>query len=174
MWILFLITPKITAHVLMLSLIGMTIYPLKVVRETSHPENKSNLSCFLSYELLRSAETFDTKIVTAGGFLDRVYAESSNKRDVYLLKATHEEANTRIVLHTYEACLQGYERTVVVCRDKDVLVLLLHSLQKLTIEVWFQTGTSKRRKFIPVHNTRLSISETEILPTFQAITRVIQ
>ncbi|KAJ8305332.1 LOW QUALITY PROTEIN: hypothetical protein KUTeg_015877 [Tegillarca granosa] len=90
----------------------------------SHPENKSNLACLLSNELLKSAETLDTEIVTAGGFSDRDYAES---------------------------LFAKYERNIVIC-------------------LWFQTGTSKRRKFIPVHNIRLSISETEMLPPFHVIT----
>ena len=136
----------------------------------SLPENKSDLSCFLSNELLRLATDVDAEIVTAGGFLDKECAVSSTGRDVSLLRATHEEADTRILLHALEACLKGYERTIVLCRDTDVLVLLIHFLSKLSTEVWFQTGTFKQRNFIPVHNINLSHSEMEMLPAFHALT----
>lgn len=46
-------------------------------------------------------------------------------RSVTVFKALHKEADTRIVPHGVDAYMQGYKRTVVVCRDTDDLILLL-------------------------------------------------
>ena len=39
------------------------------------------------------------------------------------VSATHEEADTRILLHVNDAQLHGFKRVVNVCRGTDVLVI---------------------------------------------------
>ena len=92
------------------------------------PENKSDLACFLSNELILQAP--DTKaIVVSGGFSDELVVKSSCQLiDTNSLSARHEEADTRLILH----CINAKTDTIVVkARDVDVLVLLLAHLQKI-------------------------------------------
>ena len=46
-----------------------------------------------------------------------------------------------IILHAQEASLEGFKGTNIVCRDTDVLVLLLANHEGLGEEVWMQLGT---------------------------------
>lgn len=108
------------------------------------PENKSNLAEFLSDELIRQAVSFGScELITAGGFTDTDTAKSSIGRDMCKLKASHEEADTRMILHAIDAKQEGYDRLVVLCRDTDVLILLLHFVPHLSEEIWMQAGTAK-------------------------------
>ena len=71
------------------------------------------------------ADALEAEIATAGGFTEIQSAESSTERDIKCLKATHEEADTRDILHALDASKQHYERTGIVCRDTNILVLLV-------------------------------------------------
>ena len=97
-------------------------------------ENKADLASFLSEQILQNADAFEAEIVTAGGFTDIEGAVSSKEQDIQCLKASHEEADTRLILHALE-----------LCRDTDVLVLLLHFQNQLTPEIWFQAGTAQKK-----------------------------
>ena len=59
----------------------------------------------------------------------------------------------RILLHAKDALMHGFERVtvVVVCKDTDVLVLLLHFKHQLSREIWFMSGTKKDPKHVPIH-----------------------
>jgi hypothetical protein len=64
------------------------------------PDNKSNLSEYLSEELIEKGETMETcELITGGGFKKIDMTKSTSHQDVTNLKATHEEADTRIILH---------------------------------------------------------------------------
>ena len=68
----------------------------------------------------------DHRAIVGGGFEDLMKVLSLNvENDVNHLRANHEEADTRILLHIRDACNQGYARLVIECRDTDVLLLLL-------------------------------------------------
>ena len=102
-------------------------------------ENKADLARLLSEEL--SCQVADGDIVTAGGFESPEEVKCSPDRDPGILSATHEEADTRILLHAKDSLMHGFERVVVVCRDTDVLVLLVHFKHQLSKEIWFMSGT---------------------------------
>ena len=119
------------------------------------PDNNANLAEFLSDSLMDFGQTLtDREIVTAGGFNELLETRSSIGRGLEMLKADHEEADNRIVLHALEACEEGYERIIVFCRDTDVLV-------------WMSAGTSKAPKFIKIV---LPVKMRTNLPAFHAVT----
>ena len=64
-------------------------------------ENKADLARFLSEQILQNADALEADIVTAGGFTDIGGAASSKERDIQCLKASHEEADTRLILHAF-------------------------------------------------------------------------
>ena len=81
------------------------------------------------------------ELVTGGGFSDATDARST-RRD----NGNHEEADTRLILHLCEAVDEGYERVLVISRDTDVLLLLVHFMPTKPVEVWMISGTAKSRK----------------------------
>lgn len=66
------------------------------------PGNRADLARFLSEKLIASALP-DPEIVMAGGFLDEHEVRSSKEsQNVSLFVSTHEEADTKLVLHTVQ------------------------------------------------------------------------
>ena len=106
-------------------------------------QNKANLTSFLSTQLMMEARTTHPtrNVITAGGFEEQTVVASSQESDVYPLKSSHEEDDTRIILHAKAACRDGYERDIISCRDTDVLVLLTHFAGQLSRELWMRAGT---------------------------------
>ena len=69
---------------------------------------------------------------------------SSVGQDVSALTATHEEADTMIILHAAHVPAAGYKHVIVSCRDTDVFVLLVAFCPHLSRELWIKTGTSSK------------------------------
>ena len=75
---------------------------------------------FLSQHLVADAPRGQV-IVVAGGFTDEAQS-SSSEFDTFVICGKHEEADTRLFLHSItNAC----ETVVVLSRDTDVLLLLI-------------------------------------------------
>ena len=127
-------------------------------------ENKADLARLLSEDL--SSKVADGDIVAAGGFENSETAKCSPERDSGILSATHEEADTLILLHAKDAQLHGFERVLIVCSDTDVLVLLVHFKHHLPREIWFMSGTKKDPKYVIKLNDELR----SVLPAFHALT----
>ena len=87
-------------------------------------------------------------------------------------RGNHEEADTRLILHLWEEVEEGYERVLVISRDTDVLLLLVHVMTTKPVEVWMISGTAKNRKCYPVHEAsqRLTQSVKTNLLSFHALT----
>ena len=75
----------------------------------------------------------------------------SSKREVTALSANHEEADTCLIVRAKDAVENNHKRIIVMCRDTDVLLLLLYHLGRIDVEVWMVSRTSKQRKCYPVH-----------------------
>ena len=83
-------------------------------------DNKADLAHFLSEELCSQAPV-DKEIVVAGGFRDELEVKSSTTQ-LGPLKSTHEDSDTRLVLHVVHS---QFHTLVVYSRDTDVLILLV-------------------------------------------------
>ena len=77
---------------------------------------------------------------------------NNDKIDLSGLKASHEEADTRIVLHAIH-CSQVSACTSIVisASDTDVLLLLVSFYSEINRRLWMVAGTSSKPKNIPVH-----------------------
>ena len=134
------------------------------------PENKRDLSAFLSDELIKATPSGKTYVVAGG--LGMEVNVNDPEVDVNNLKSNHEEADTRVVLH----CIHSEaEHIVVSARDTDRAVLLLAHFDKMECEtLWLKAGTSKKPKYIPIHEIRntlaLEQSVLDSIPAFHAIT----
>jgi len=111
---------------------------------------KADLAQFLSKQLIQKTPK-DKLVIVAAGFEDEEHVESSQPSvNVAELMAIQEEADTRIILH----CISSKSPSIVVAsRDTDVLMLLLAHFEKMNCKtLWLKTGTSAKRKYIPVHS----------------------
>ena len=135
------------------------------------PENKADLARFLSEQLITRAPE-SKEIVTAGGFRDVLEVRSSRATTDQLLclSTNHEEADTRVALHAMNAFSDA---VVVSARDTDVLIILVSHFHRMQCkELWMKAGTSKKQKYIPVHEIARSLSTSclQALIPFHAIT----
>ncbi len=82
------------------------------------------------------------------------------------------ETTKRLILHLCEAVDEGYERVLVISRDTDVLLLLVHVMPTKPVEVWMISRTAKSRKCYPVleASQRLTQCVKTILLSFHALT----
>jgi hypothetical protein len=136
-------------------------------------ENKVNLENFLAEQILLKAESLPAgqEVVVAGGREDPTIVTSSIGKNVLHLHSSHEEADTRMLLHAADAKELGYHRLIFKCRaNTDVLVLLV--CKDLGQDVWMWAGTYNKPMMIPIHDIRASLSTSIIksLPAFHAIT----
>ena len=116
-------------------------------------ENKADLGHFLSGELCSQASN-EKEIVVAGGFRDeREVQLSKPTTDIAQLKATHEEADTRLVLHAL-----NYDFDVVVVASKDTDV---HFPNMQCEDLWMRSGTAKQRKYIPIRELTTTYQEVQ-------------
>ena len=92
--------------------------------------------------------------------------------DVTLLAPTnHEEADTRVFLHTNDMSQKGFASVMIRTVDTDVLNLALSFCKKLQLEkLWVDFGTGKQRCFLPVHEMVLNPAKVDGLPFFMAVT----
>ncbi len=93
------------------------------------------MAAFLSHQLmLKSDSVPPNELILAGGFNDIIESWSSTGRDIQLLMAFHEEADTRLVLHAFDAKDSGFLNTIVNSRDMDVLVMhYCHGIDLLSV-----------------------------------------
>lgn len=70
----------------------------------------------------------------------------------YLSPCTHEEADTRLLLHATDAGRNGYQKVMIRTVDTDVVVLCISLFTQMNLqELWIAFGTGKNFRFIPVH-----------------------
>ncbi len=120
-------------------------------------ENKISLESFLSKDLLIKAEDLehDKELVVAGGLENPHHVISSSGQDMKHLYSSHEEADTRIVLHTKDAS-ENCNQIMVHSRDMDVLALLV--AHDIGADVWMSEGLAKKPRYIPVNSIRQTLS----------------
>ena len=134
-------------------------------------ENKADLAQLLSNHLIEYNPTDKPVVVVAGGFAEATTVKSSDPDlEVSSLRADHEEADTRLILH----CIHANMKTIVVSvRDTDVLLLLLAHYDRMgCTSLYMKAGTSKAPKYFPVHEIRnlLSPDLVDTLLAFHAVT----
>ncbi len=85
----------------------------------------------------------------------------------------HEEADTRMILHSADGQKSGLSRIMIRTVDTDVLVLAIANVQKIGIEeLWLAFGVGKHFRYIPAHQiaSTLGFNMSVALPFFHALT----
>ena len=134
-------------------------------------DNKNQLFKFLA-EYFSNLQT-DNQVITTIG--EQVVCNF--QRDVSgLAPCSHEEADTRIMLHVQDAINHGYTRIAIRTVDTDVLVLAVAALSHLSgpakLELWVTFGTGANLRYIAAHKicNRLGPRVSKALPFFHAFT----
>jgi hypothetical protein len=86
---------------------------------------------------------------------------------------THEEADTRIMLHVYIASQCGYRKVMIRTVDADVVVLAVSKMQDIDVdELWIAFGTSKHFRYLATHDiaAQLGPQKAKALPMLHALT----
>ena len=91
----------------------------------------------------------DKVVVAAGGFVHEREVQSSDRAiDLSALRATHEEADTRLIVHCVNNSLDSI---VVSARDTDVLLLLIAHVPHIPCPyLYMMSGTATKRKYFNI------------------------
>ena len=92
-------------------------------------DNKADLAHFLSEAIIQKGKELPApyELIAGGGFRDATEAQSTRRANMQL-QGNHEEADTRLVRHLCDAVNNDYDRVLVVCKNTDVKLLLVHFL----------------------------------------------
>ena len=130
-------------------------------------ENKTELFEFLAQRMSELPNT-DKQIITT--FKNEVLC-NQNRQQANLSPCSHEEADTRIILHFADAAKSGYDRILLRTVDTDVVVLAI-AYTYTASEIWIVLGTGKHFRYIGVHciAKTLGPDKSSVLPLFHAFT----
>ena len=137
--------------------------PMK--RLLSHVKTKSELTQYLARKVLEKSQESGKNVVVAWG--TRCQA---THRDMAHLESSHEEADTKLLLHAVDATSSGATCIEMVSPDTDVFVLSLRRYSQLCEDTSFVTGKGERYRKIklgPIVRA-LGPAKTAALPGFHA------
>ena len=76
-----------------------------------------------------------------------------------------EEADGRMVPHIAKAADYGMERVVILSNDTDVVVLMIHYMNRFLSrglkELWLRYGTGAKQRFIPIHSLCIKLGDIQ-------------
>ena len=91
-----------------------------------------------------------------------------------LAPCSHEEADSRMMLHVHHASKHGHNRILVRTVDTDVVVLAVMTAKKLPadVQIWLAFGTGKYFRYLAAHKIAASLGSEKALalPMFHALT----
>ena len=132
-------------------------------------DNKKELFSFLSHEAI----TIQTKKQVISTLFEDVICRQERNTDG-LAPCSHEEADSRIMLHVADAA-KNYTSVTIRSVDSDVVVLAVYAFAQLRTslnELWVAFGTGKNYHMISVHGiyAALGVEKCLALPMFHAFT----
>jgi hypothetical protein len=135
-------------------------------------EKKAELLRYLAEQAV--AISYEEKVVEST-YVKDILCNNIREDNTGLMPCTHEEADTRLLLHVVDCVKQGHHRVSVRTVDSDVLVLAIAMFHQLDArELWIAFGVGKHFRYIPIHCTAQSLgpaqSCTVSLPVFHAFT----
>lgn len=115
-------------------------------------ENKEELFRYLSEEMVKTSTNSNYHFISTKG----EFVLSNKPVDLSRINPSdHEEADTRMILHLYDAVTDGHETAFLRTVDSDVVILCIrfyHTLHGLGLkELWIGFGAGKHYKDIPIH-----------------------
>ena len=77
--------------------------------------------------------------------------------EVEELHSTHEEADTRLLLHASDAATSGSKAVIITAEDTDVMVLCLAFQKNITCPIYMKCGTQNRTQFVDISKLASSL-----------------
>lgn len=134
-------------------------------------ENTIELFLLLASYVVSMAISDDKELYTTSG---ESVLSSTNRMDLTnLAPCTHEEADTRLMVHILDASCCGHRRIMIRTNDTDVVVLAVSIVSRIPAEeLWVAYGTGKHLQKIVVHTIAAVLGREGafVLPMFHALT----
>lgn len=134
-------------------------------------QNKSELFKFLS-ECTIAIPLPESKCLLATSGQSVLFSGSHHDFES-LQSCSHEEADTRLVLHAANAAKAGYKKIAIRTVDTDVLVIAISIWQEMECdELWLAFDAGKHFRYIAVHELAncLGPEKSKALPAFHSLT----
>jgi len=135
-------------------------------------ENKAELFRFLA-ELSIGLQVGGKQVISTRGQGVVCNSDMSDIDILNLSPCSHEEADTRILLHAAECAMQGFNTVMIRTVDTDVMIIAISMFQHLGIsELWIAFGSGKNFRYVPIHEiaNQLGPTKARSLIAFHAFT----
>ena len=127
----------------------------------SEADNKTRLIQFLVSDWKSSSKRElildKVLVVTCGTRCWKITSDDSS--EIVELESSHEEADTRLLLHAKHAADSGYRNIIVVSEDTDVFVLLLSFAKDISAALYQKRGTKTRTQFTNISQLRVALGD---------------
>ena len=133
--------------------------------------NKTELFVFLSEDAACRPQDYGKELYATRG--SDVLRSPTGLDVSNLAPCSHEEADTRLILHVADAVLKGHMRVGIRTVDTDVLILAVASFDKIKLdELWVIIDTGSNLQCIAVHELVATMDPRccSSLPIFHALT----
>jgi hypothetical protein len=131
-------------------------------------ENKEQLFRFLSEQVLAACKDNEVYVTMDDKVLSTTPLDFQS-----LTPCTHEEADSRLILHLSHASNHGHESVIIKTVDTDVVVLGLSNFHQTGVEKLFiEFGVGKHLRQIAIHHIAAKLGKDKgmALPFFHALT----
>ena len=134
--------------------------------------NKTELFKFISQAIFTRFDQDDKQLVITDG--EAVPSKSSLLDQALLAPCSHEEADSRMLLHVSHAANHGHHKILIKTVDTDVVVLAVSVAQGLLPqdELWLAFGTGKSFRYLAAHEIAAGLGpgKAQALPMLHALT----
>ena len=112
-------------------------------------DNKKELFSFLSKQVVTVAIE-DKQVIATNG--TGIFCSPPVTEVRKLSSCSHEEADTRMIVHFANAVEKGHKSVIIRTADTDMVVLAVTAVVTLDLnELWVSYGTGKNHKTLPAH-----------------------
>jgi hypothetical protein len=130
------------------------------------------LFCFLARKICADIVNVGEKYVVST-LESSIVNSSTNYESSLLQHCSHEEADTRVLLHVADQVKAGYSKITLCTVNTDVVVLAVAFCQQLHCdELWVAFGTGQHLRYISVHELLMALGpcRANALQMFHALT----
>ena len=112
-------------------------------------ENKIEVFRYLSQYLMKTHGQNNTKLVCS--FDTMSLLSDPDEVLTFISACNHEEADTRVFLHTKDMALKGHKSILIRTVDTVLSLASFFHLAEEIDEFWIDLGTGKNRNFLAIH-----------------------
>ena len=132
-------------------------------------ENKAELFLFLAHQI-KDINIEGKQIISTA---EEDVASFSPIDTTGLAPCSHEEADTRLLLHVAQGIRCDFDKVIIRTVDTDVVILSIANFHNLgPTELWISFGAGKHHRYIPAHQIAVNVGEEKCraLTIFHAFT----